>query len=173
MLKCTMLKLSHPDFAPVRLPQDTSRVSNRVRVQLAACNLLSGRQAPVAIRVDSSEQDVMRMLQQRGGTLVAWVDQFHKARYSENPSTRRNISLSTTALALFPGSLRGHFVGTPRLTPYIVMWLSMLRTYKMHGCPLPPRRSTLGVNTWVLSRDRVCCTFAARRLRLLRGTLSY
>ena len=55
------------------------------------------------------------MLQQGGGgTLVAWVDQFNKAPYSKNPATRRDISLSTTAMALRPvGSLRGCFAGHP------------------------------------------------------------
>ena len=54
------------------------------------------------------------MLQQRGGTLVAWVDQFNKAQYSKNPATGRDISLSTTAMALIPaGHLRGHFAGHP------------------------------------------------------------
>ena len=37
-----------------------------------------------------------------GGTLVAWVDQFNKARYSKNPATRRDVALSTTAKALIP-----------------------------------------------------------------------
>ena len=54
------------------------------------------------------------MLQHRGGTPVAWVDQFNKAQYSKNPDTRRGISLSTTAMAILPaGSLRGHFAGHP------------------------------------------------------------
>ena len=54
------------------------------------------------------------MLQHRGGTLVAWVDQFNKARYSKTPATGRDISLSTTAMALIPASrLRGHFAGHP------------------------------------------------------------
>ena len=66
MLYRTMLKLSHPHTARASLPQDTSRVSKRVRVQLAACGLLSSRQAPVATRVDISEQEVLRMLQHRG-----------------------------------------------------------------------------------------------------------
>ena len=56
------------------------------------------------------------MLQQRWGTLVAWVDQFNKARYSKNPATRCDTSLSTTAMALIlAGSLRGHFAGHPTL----------------------------------------------------------
>ena len=45
-----------------------------------------------------------------GGTLVAWVDQFNKVRYSKNPATRRDISLSPTAMALrLANSLRGDF----------------------------------------------------------------
>ena len=83
MLYRTLLKLSHQDTARASLPQDTSRVSKRVRVQLAACGLLSSRQASVATRVDISEQEVLRMLQNRGGTLVAYVDQLNKARYSK------------------------------------------------------------------------------------------
>ena len=54
------------------------------------------------------------MWQHRGGTLVAWVDEFNKSRYSENPATGRDISLSTTAMALVSaGSLRGHFAWHP------------------------------------------------------------
>ena len=49
-----------------------------------------------------------------GGVHVAWVDQFNKARYSKNPATVRDVSLSTTAMALTrAGSLRGHFAGHP------------------------------------------------------------
>ena len=51
--------------------------------------------------------------------------------------------------------------GTPHLTSCIVMWLSMLRTYKMHGCPLRLRQSTLFVITWVLKMYRARWTFAA------------
>ena len=54
MLYHTLLKLSHHS-ARASLPQDTSRVSKRVCVQLAACGLLSKRQVPVATRVDTSE----------------------------------------------------------------------------------------------------------------------
>ena len=87
MLYPTLLKLNHP---------------------------VSSRQAPVATRVDISEQEVLRMLQHRGGTLVAWVDQFKKARYSKNLATRRDVSLSTTAMALIRvGSFRGHFAEHP------------------------------------------------------------
>ena len=57
MLLRTLLKLSHEDTTRARLPQDTSRASKRVRVQLAACGLVSGRQAPVATWVDIIEQE--------------------------------------------------------------------------------------------------------------------
>ena len=54
------------------------------------------------------------MLQQRGRTLVAWVDQFNKARYSKNLVRTRDISLSTASMALFSiGSLSGRFAGRP------------------------------------------------------------
>ena len=76
MLYHALLKLSHPDIAWAGVPQDTTRFRKRVRVQLAMCSLLAGRQAPVATRVDISEQEVLRMLQHGGGggALVAWVD---------------------------------------------------------------------------------------------------
>ena len=54
----------------------------------------------MATRVDISEQEVLRMLQHKGGTLVAWVDQFNKARHSENPANGRGILLSITGMAL-------------------------------------------------------------------------
>ena len=67
MLHRTLLKPSHPGTARASLPRDTSRVSKRVRVQRAACGLLSGCQARVATPVDIIQDEVLRMLQHMGG----------------------------------------------------------------------------------------------------------
>ena len=110
------------------------------------------------------------MLQHRGGTLVARVEQFNKAQYSKNPATRRDISLSTTAMALTPaGSLRGHFAGHPmpdslysdvaeHVTDLQDAWLSFTAATKhlvrQHmgfedvRCPLDLRRKDVEVTPW-------------------------
>ena len=54
MLYRILLQLSQPDNAWARLPQGTSRVSKRIRVQCAACGFMSRRQAPEATRVDTT-----------------------------------------------------------------------------------------------------------------------
>ena len=110
------------------------------------------------------------MMQHRGGTLVAWVDQFNKARYSKNPATGRDISLSTTARAFIPaGSLRGHFAGHPmpnspysdeaeHVTDLQDTWMSFTAATKhlvcQHmsfeevRCPLDLRRKDVEVTPW-------------------------
>ena len=111
------------------------------------------------------------MLRHRGGTLVAWVDRFNKARLSKNPASRHDISLSTTAMALIPtGSLRGHYAG--HRTPD-----SLYSDVAQHVAGLQDAwvsftasESTLCGNTWVLSWYSARWTFAARRLRLPYGT---
>ena len=141
MLYRTLLKLSHPDSARASLPQDTLRVSKRVRVRLAAYGLLSGHQAPMATRVD--------------------------IRYSKNPATRRNIPLLTTTMALIPaGSLRGHFAGHP--TPDSLYsdvaqhvtdtWVSFTAStkhfvrqsmgFEIVRCPLELHRKEVDVTPW-------------------------
>ena len=111
MLHRTLLKLSNPDSG---LPWENPRGSKWIRGQLAACHLVTGRHASIATRVDTSEQEVLQMLQHGGHIVVVWVDHFNKAQDSKNPATRRDISLSTTAMALIPASsLRAHFAGRP------------------------------------------------------------
>ena len=62
MLYRTWLKVSHPYNARGQSAAGHFKGSRRVRVQPAACGLLSGRRALEATRLDTSQQEVLRMV---------------------------------------------------------------------------------------------------------------